>query len=145
MISLQTIFTQAVQHLCRQRQGAVDTDSGSCRYRHPDDGTRCAVGYLISDAVYEQFDVESKSASCPAVKQAVFATVGEMERGAFDLLGELQYDHDDTIGNINRVLNYNSGGEDDPIYEWARRTLRTAKAFNLIVPRQVHDILNEEV
>ncbi len=48
----QEIFDKVCVHLFTQRTPAMN-DGGDCLYRGPD-GTRCAVGALIPDDVYEE-------------------------------------------------------------------------------------------
>ena len=48
----QTMFDTVVAHLLTQNKRSMDYE-GTCRYRS-DDGTKCAIGCLISDDMYEE-------------------------------------------------------------------------------------------
>jgi len=50
-MNAQQIFDTVARHLFTQGKAAQD-DSGMCRYRN-EDGTRCAVGCLIPDELYD--------------------------------------------------------------------------------------------
>lgn len=51
MKSAQEVFDTVIRHLVNQRKASVNGYNGECVYRGPD-GTKCAVGCLIPDEVY---------------------------------------------------------------------------------------------
>jgi hypothetical protein len=90
----QKMFDMVVRHLLGQRAKAVD-ELGQCRYRAPD-GRRCAIGSLVTDAVYSPL-MEGRGAGHQIV-------VGVLEAAGYVVLGptgvgegflrDLQHIHD---------------------------------------------------
>ena len=114
---MQDIFDKVVNHLLTQQSQSVGVafiyGNGHCLYRGPD-GTKCAVGALISDEHYN-YALEGILAGDPPVKNAVEKSIGrELTMDELVLLSDLQYIHDDT-----------------PVEEWEQSLREEADKWNL--------------
>lgn len=125
--TLQQLFDRVVTAVLKQGRPSV-TDGG-CAYRG-DDGAKCAVGHLITDAVYARHNcdgwdnsLESNIVQEPVVRQAIEDSLSApLDQRAVDMLGWLQAAHDDNF--IERhVINTS-----DPEYLKAWRTRFTDSA-----------------
>jgi hypothetical protein len=126
----QDILDVCAAHLMAQaRPSLLPSRLGEhvCAYRG-EDGTRCAVGVFIPDALYspdlEGFDAEHVLLACGLISE-------REQRGSdrLDLLGHLQTLHDGAILHA-----------DDPALVrrlWARGLRRIAEEFDLCVPPAV--------
>lgn len=85
----QEVFDIVAEHLLRQGEVALDSETGSCAYRGSD-GRKCAIGVLIPDGSYKQ-ELEGLSASQSAVLKAA-----GLRHSQADLAGSLQFLHDCT-------------------------------------------------
>jgi hypothetical protein len=58
----QEVFDTVAEHLMKQGRRAFDDNRGECRYRAPN-GDMCAVGCLIPDSLYNEYEMEGENAS----------------------------------------------------------------------------------
>lgn len=125
-MKLQTIFNMAVQHMCRQKFQARNGKIG-CAYRGTG-GTKCAVGYFITDAEYYG-DMEGEDASDARVIAALpfdapdGSTVNK-------LLARLQSAHDSGLPTADNP---------HPHYRrFVKMVENIGLDYNLIVPKCVY-------
>lgn len=91
----QEIFDQVAIHLMTQRRRAEHLD-GRCVY-HAEDGSKCAVGCLISDDAYSptiEYELLPDSWGISTLGSALEAS--GVSRSSYLLLGRLQILHDAT-------------------------------------------------
>lgn len=102
--SLQELFDRVVTALILQGRPALN--DGACAYRG-EDGSKCAVGHLISDEVYRSYEValdpdmnrlEEKLVGHELVQAALAQSLGaKLDQRAVDMLSWLQVAHDDSM------------------------------------------------
>jgi len=95
-MSLRVIFNKVEKHLLKQNAKSIDSND-ECQYR-TDDGLKCAVGCLMSDAVY-QYEFEGESVRNESVAEALTPIVGvneEKREIKLGLLYQMQLVHDDS-------------------------------------------------
>jgi hypothetical protein len=86
----QAVFETVAEHLLKQNKKSID---GVCSYRGPN-GTKCAIGALIKDEVYDPY-IERHMVSSPVVTAALENSGIHIESGADNfLLLRLQAVHD---------------------------------------------------
>lgn len=141
----QTIFTQVIQHLARQRVAAVHP-SGNCQYRTPD-GKRCAVGYLVPEWHYNE-TLEGNTPRDREVKNALMWTHGEFTNQQWRMLQELQLLHDhelDLLSASQGLLPVNCTS--DKVSVRRDRLIQCleymAKIYDVIIPRAFYDWMAE--
>lgn len=106
----QKTFNKVYKHLIKQGKKSVG-EHGSCLYRGQD-GTKCAVGCLIPDRLYNK-DIEHKS--------AVFRTV----RNVLEQLG-----HDPSFCQELQMIHDNRG-----VASWPNELEVLAEKYSLKVPQ----------
>ena len=129
-MELQTIFTQVVQHLCRQRVAAVQ--GGNCMYCAAN-GNHCAVGCLIPPSLYN-YEMENNNLKGILEDNPELAEYLGMTADKFGVLERLQVIHDSCenaqTGHVITIK--------------ALDCINFLAAENdLIVPRQVADLRAE--
>ena len=126
----QEIFNRVLSHIRLQKVQAVGSRE-QCVYRGPE-GTKCAVGCLIPDDVYNA-DMEGSvirevmynSMYVPALKDSLDA-IG-IHQDQYPLLAQLQDAHD----GENQVVDWN-------LPNWEDEMREIANAFNLEYKEPVH-------
>lgn len=141
----QTIFTQVIQHLARQRVAAVHP-SGNCQYRTPD-GKRCAVGYLVPEWYYNE-TLEGNTPRDREVKNALMWTHGDFTNQQWELLQELQSVHDHELDLLSASLGLLPINRiSDPVPMRRDRLIQRvewlAKVYDVIIPRAFYDWMAE--
>lgn len=142
----QTIFTQVIQHLARQRKSATN-DRNHCQYR-TDCGLRCAVGYLIPEWYYSDI-VEGITANDRDVQLILRHAHGAFTDKQKHLLIDLQSWHDgelDLLSQAQKMLPINLGGNDKVSVRRDRLIQRLeylAKTYEVIIPRAFYDWMAE--
>lgn len=141
----QTIFTQVIQHLARQRVAAVHP-SGNCQYRMPD-GKRCAVGYLVPEWYYNG-TLEGNTPRDREVKNALMRTHGDFTNQQWELLQELQSVHDHELDLLSASLGLLPINRiSDPVPMRRDRLIQRvewlAKVYDVIIPRAFYDWMAE--
>lgn len=105
-MTLQEIFDRVVDHLRKQGEPsttpALHTNSVRCLYRGPN-GKKCAVGALITDAVYSPH-IEGGTVSDVGVRFALGASGIPDDGQTLSLLSELQDAHDSTARKCARDI-----------------------------------------
>lgn len=99
LLNKQQVFDKVAAHLLAQKITSSKSHivGGSCLYRGPN-GTKCAVGCLIPDDLYEP-SMEGKSVPGSGDFDMYLSTVGKVltqivEKDTFPLLAALQLLHD---------------------------------------------------
>lgn len=113
MSNLQSLFDKVATHLLTQgKQSAVQNETGEtqCLYRGPD-GTKCAAGCLIPDALYSDA-LECKTVVC--IPESIQAAMGITCAIEENLVWNLQQMHDHRPPSL-----------------WKERLLGVALTFNL--------------
>lgn len=142
----QTIFTQVVQHLARQRVAAAHP-SGNCQYRTPD-GKRCAVGYLVPEWYYNE-TLEGNTPRDREVANALTWAHGEFTNQQWEMLQELQLLHDrevDMLSYAQDLLPINRESDNSVSIRRDRLIQRVewlAKTYEVIIPRAFYDWMAE--
>ncbi|MFG1501674.1 hypothetical protein ABMA70_15820, partial [Halobacteriovorax sp. XZX-3] len=137
-MELQTIFNMVLQHLARQNHGATDGEHG-CAYR-ADEGRKCAVGYLLSDAVYDD-DVEGEVVGDDNIDAAIVESIGELPYGAQAVLARLQSVHDGDYEAVcaGTPLNFCALSKERRLQRIMQTVEQLASDYDLIVPRAIYD------
>lgn len=138
-MELQTIFNMTIQHMLRQDKASINEDDDTmCMYRGSG-GTKCAVGYLISDQHYADC-LEELPYDEPLVTEAVCDTLrlDELSTDQLRLLANLQSLHD---------RHYQKMLEHPPVYaeKFVKGVQAIATSFELILPRAVNDYIAKKV
>lgn len=135
-MELQTIFTQVIQHLARQDHAAILSDEDSCAYRGAA-GTKCAVGYLISDRNYSE-RIENHNLEADDVLYALTRTIGQVDPKAIDMLKALQQLHDSAYQYLTTFQKHEAVSY---VKSVRREVENIAAYYDVIVPRAFYDWL----
>ncbi len=102
----QELFNKVATHLIQQGKPAAEiTDSEAtgkqvaCFYRGPE-GTKCAVGCLISDEVYTE-ELEGFGSKNMYVQQALKQSGVNLDDDSLALLSQLQTVHDSSVHSLD--------------------------------------------
>lgn len=142
----QTIFTQVVQHLARQRKSATN-DTNHCEYRTAC-GDRCAVGYLVPEWYYSEV-MEGNTALDRDVMLILRAVHGDFTDLQKNLLLDLQSWHDgelDMLSQSQKQLPINLDGNNRVSVRLDRLIQRLeylANTYKVIIPRAFYDWMAE--
>lgn len=145
-MDIQTIFTQVIQHLARQRKSAINGDN-HCQYRATC-GDRCAVGYLIPAWLYSH-EIEGDAASDIEVQAILRAAHGVLTTRQRMLLDDLQSWHDgelDLLSQSQKRLPINLDGNNKVSArrdQLISRLEYLAKTYEVIIPRAFYDWMAE--
>jgi len=98
-MTAQEIFDKAWQYFFVEKHPR-SVERGKCFYRHPSgDGRRCAAGLFIKDEQYSE-ELETLSTRSPRVRRALNESGVPASPQVCDLLQELQWAHDVSMGEF---------------------------------------------
>jgi hypothetical protein len=127
MKTLQQALDTIVTHARKQRALSI-TEDGSCCYRD-ENGRRCFVGALITDAAYDP-ELEQLSVEQPGPVRALAASEWPVDPKALRVYSALQRLHDDSVDLDDDDHEID---EDELLAEWEQGFANIAAAQGLTV------------
>ena len=131
----QTILNMSVANIIRQGGGSLDSNGHASYREDPENGTgtRCAVGYFITDRSYNPC-IEGEANETEAVRGVLKSSGFTFGEGQQELLVRLQSDHD------NAFTGTDSKSPIQKMRLWAEFMIETCNLESLIVPKQLREL-----
>jgi hypothetical protein len=121
----QVVFDTAVRALIKQ--GRSGSEYGICQYR-ASNGTKCAVGHLISDAEYYQHSMDDLRLS---EVMMVLSPSNPLKKATLSFVQQLQNAHDQASSVEQNVDNYSGPPRPTFVEAFKSRARKLAHDWNL--------------
>lgn len=128
MTSLQDIFTKVATHLLKQNKQAKFGDT--CAYR-AEDGSKCAVGCIITDSCYSE-ELEGHGVCALSVRKALVCSGVEIDAETGDgRVESCPFYAEPTFKLLTQLQNLHDAS---PVNQWKHRLKDVANQFELVMP-----------